>query len=612
MKIPRYNSTLENPVGGSNRSLTTGTHASNTLAQIGVTAVNQVLAYGAKKNALTAKLRRLEINTNVANIDTTTTGNVNKFLSDIPNRNDYLTPDMWLNDFDKQAKVWEKSFVSSVDDQTWKEAKAVFWKNIFDNRLKISDKVTNQKVNNGVVAFDQSFITYSNKLETSTSIKEMQNHYKYQSDFILPKFDKLLMSKETYKTARLTIKSLADNKVMLLQANESGTVTLTNPQGEMELDWEQIAINLKNPEFEMQDINGRVISVDDTLRQSLIKDSVVKASNQKKYLENMRENKNIEDKKSLTNDLIEITKGTEKGNELAANFKTMVQNSDLKSTEKRALVNGFDSHLTGGGVKGWNTDTGKKANILLNTLIAHRVIDTETERGLLTEAFSSGLVEGSDYLSLNDRIDKNIKKKNAYKMPLYKNVISMLGTELGMKDVSKLLSDTDVTNMEDITMLLQNKFPKEVFDTLNYFNRLLAIGEKKGFTYDEMLSDTTSSNYLVDKVLAFSKAAKDGKISSDEQLELPIDFIKNNEGNLIDFDAPYTISYDMWFDGLTPVGDTRELPKRKDNETINAYFSRTMKELRKQNFNLPSVLTGYQFDEDLDLNTELIVPDITE
>ena len=67
MKIPRYSSTIENPVGGSNRSLTTGTHASNTLAQIGASAVNKVLEYGSKQNTLTAKLRRLEINTNINN-----------------------------------------------------------------------------------------------------------------------------------------------------------------------------------------------------------------------------------------------------------------------------------------------------------------------------------------------------------------------------------------------------------------------------------------------------------------------------------------------------------------------------------------------------------------
>ena len=60
MKIKRYES-----VGGtkiqSNRSLSTGTAGSNAIAQIGTQAISSVLQYGASQNALTAKLRRLEI-----------------------------------------------------------------------------------------------------------------------------------------------------------------------------------------------------------------------------------------------------------------------------------------------------------------------------------------------------------------------------------------------------------------------------------------------------------------------------------------------------------------------------------------------------------------------
>ena len=32
---------------------------------------------------------------------------------------------------------------------------------------------------------------------------------------------------------------------------------------------------------------------------------------------------------------------------------------------------------------------------------------------------------------------------------------------------------------------------------------------------------------------------------------------------------------DLWFDGLTPLGDDREIPKRLEGETVNAYLART-------------------------------------
>ena len=54
--------------------------------------------------------------------------------------------------------------------------------------------------------------------------------------------------------------------------------------------------------------------------------------------------------------------------------------------------------------------------------------------------------------------------RNKYKVPLYKNVISMLGTEMGMKDVSKLM-EIDSTNPVDIQAFLQNCWDTSAFWT---------------------------------------------------------------------------------------------------------------------------------------------------
>ena len=67
MKIPRYNDSTGGVNLQSNRSLTTGTQASSTLANVGKELIGSTLQYGAAKNSLTAKLRQLEIQTDINN-----------------------------------------------------------------------------------------------------------------------------------------------------------------------------------------------------------------------------------------------------------------------------------------------------------------------------------------------------------------------------------------------------------------------------------------------------------------------------------------------------------------------------------------------------------------
>ena len=63
MKIPRYSGTDVNISSG--RSLTTGIGSSQGLVEVGKTALNAVTQYANAKTNYDAKMRRLEINTNV-------------------------------------------------------------------------------------------------------------------------------------------------------------------------------------------------------------------------------------------------------------------------------------------------------------------------------------------------------------------------------------------------------------------------------------------------------------------------------------------------------------------------------------------------------------------
>ena len=116
MKIKRYES-----VGGtkiqSNRSLSTGTAGSNALAQIGASAISSVLQYGASQNALTAKLRRLEIQTNIENGTTGITNDTQIFNDATKESKFWATPDVWLKEYEKNKpndtflyiKIWKRN-----------------------------------------------------------------------------------------------------------------------------------------------------------------------------------------------------------------------------------------------------------------------------------------------------------------------------------------------------------------------------------------------------------------------------------------------------------------------------------------------------------------------
>ena len=107
MKIPRYENIDVNVSSG--RSLTTGTSASQGLVDIGKTAMTLVSQYGERQNAFNAKMRRLEIETNKSLADSTFKVSNLDYLDDLNNRSDYLTPNNWLIEYEKNFKKQETS-----------------------------------------------------------------------------------------------------------------------------------------------------------------------------------------------------------------------------------------------------------------------------------------------------------------------------------------------------------------------------------------------------------------------------------------------------------------------------------------------------------------------
>ena len=154
-------------------------------------------------------------------------------------------------------------------------------------------------------------------------------------------------------------------------------------------------------------------------------------------------------------------------------------------------------------------------------------------------------------------------------------------------------------------------FAQKYYQALNYFNLVLGEGEKKGFSYTEMLVDKTSKNYIMDNMMEFLLKSKDGKIEANELSQnMQTLFPEITSQDLAN--KPYHVAHDLWFRNKSPDIKDLPVPLKKDGESITSYMSRTQKYLLDMNMKLPSEISGYQFDSELDLNSLAIVPKIDD
>ena len=112
MKIPRYDNkgiSLQ-----SNRSLTTGTAASNAVANLGKNVFDNVTKLAAQKASHTAKLRQIEIETDKNNALSLLAENTTKFLDSLNDNDNYLSKPSWAyGEWEKQSKKWESDIKGS-------------------------------------------------------------------------------------------------------------------------------------------------------------------------------------------------------------------------------------------------------------------------------------------------------------------------------------------------------------------------------------------------------------------------------------------------------------------------------------------------------------------
>ena len=584
MKIKRYES-----VGGtkiqSNRSLSTGTAGSNAIAQIGTQAISSVLQYGASQNALTAKLRRLEIQTNIENGTTGITNDTQIFLDGTKESKFWSTPDVWLKEYEKNKPKWEKKYKESMDEQSWKEFEPFYNRKVFEQEAKLRELVFDQKVNNGVTALEQSSVRYDNDLATATSKIAIKSAYENFTKITLPRFSNLLIGTEQYTDAIATAENKANSALIYLTASD-GVIT-TDPNGRTVKDHKAILANLKNPNYKILDINGKEVGVNHPVRQKLITNEGTAATNQDSVWKKVRSENSLNDYKEFNKELVAFLNGDTTNMD---SFLGRVENNkNLEPDQISALRNAFkttQSHIASG-TSTWDTAAGMQTKAVLTYLVNAGVIDTKSEMQVINNAQLNGLLKPEDATKLMDNAKKYTKERNKIKLTMTKNAVTMVSKALNIDssfmDTFEQTDKTGMTGAEQFGLLMslanQSKNPKEAYEALLNINQLLADGERKGFTWKEMLLDKGGPNYILDDIITVHKE----NIDNANLTEWTKGLSSPEEDKSVKILGDSYFITDDYFTNKTSTVEKIEMPQRNEGETILEYAKRIGTILPKDN-----------------------------
>ena len=578
MKIPRYEGVGSSKLD-TGRSLTSGTSASNALAQIGASTINTVLQYGASQNALNAKLRRLEIQTNIENGSSGIYNDTQIFLDNTKTSEFWNSPDKWIDDYNKMIPKWTKKYKETMDEQTWKEFEPHFNKKIFEQATNLRELVYNQKVNNGVMALDKATTTYNTELANATDAKQIATLHTTYTQLTLKRFDQILGGGEEFTKASNDAYNNANAALILLKAKEINGIT-TDPDGRTVTNHKAVLQNLKNPNYKIVGLNGEEIGVNHPIRQALIESQGTLFSNQDANWTKIRDENSYNDNLSFNKELVAFLNGNTEG--MDTFLGRLENNPNLSASQISSLRKAFKTTQDAikNGTSSWDTVAGQNTKSILTFLVNSGVIDTKAEMQVINNAQLNGLLKPEDATTLLENSKKYTKERNKIKLGMTNNAIRMVAKELNIdtsfldKFKNLMASDQAPQGDEAFGVLMglaqASNNPKEAYEAMLNINQLLAEGEAKGFSWKEMLMDKGGPNYILDDIIAVHKENINAKSLTKWTEGLDTD--QENAAVQI-LGGSYVIT-DAYFDGKQATKQKIEMPQRKEGETIGAYVER--------------------------------------
>ena len=598
MKIPRYSGTDVNISSGS--SLTTGIGSSQGLVEVGKTALNAVTQYANAKTNYDAKMRRLEINTNVSLSNAQFGGNNQLYVDGLKSRDDYLTPDNWLNDYEADFKKQELNYKKQLDEQTFKEFMPTFYESYFATKSAIVNKIADQKVINAQIALDGENQLFQSKIETATNLPAIKSAYTQHKDLTLKKnLTTELFNSDTYKTLVEDSKNFANSKYIEFQLfNGSKIVT---PNGDTEIDYNDAYEKARNKDFSIVDIDGNALTPDDDKRKDIVKALKTLASDQDAIIKSQKEEKDKDTREEFTDTILGIMAGDKTAQTKSKTFYSDLANSSLDPKDKLTLRNAYETSIKNlsAGTNSYDSPQGLAAKSIMTTLVYSGVIDTKKEETIILDMMGKGLIKPEYATKLITDARKQTKDKNSYKKTLVKNATRMLLKELGVEDKGAVLDQLENVAPENVISVLQSMMSTdnlsvEAYNAMNNLNELIAEGERKGFSFENMLANPRSENYLLNDVInVYKEPINKLKINN---LKTKIDILsKQVDGK--EFRTHYIVP-STYFNNKTPRGGNVVVPPRLENEDIQTYILRLQKEGIVKDSSMPSTLTGVYLNDD--------------
>ena len=232
-------------------------------------------------------------------------------------------------------------------------------------------------------------------------------------------------------------------------------------------------------------------------------------------------------------------------------------------------------------------------------------MDTEAEREVLWDLMGKNLIKPDKAMQLYEKSMSLTKGRNEFKKQLTTKATSMLMKEIGADEgIINLLGNLQNIAPENRTAALTQaisagKMTQEAYNAMNNMFQLIAEGERKGFTYENMLVNRRSPNYILnDLVETYKGTMNDARLG---ELQSKIDGIIQTP------DKSFYIMPPEYFTTKTGSNANMVMPPRLDGEGVLDYVKRA-KKLIKRNDNLPSVITGTSI-ETFDISDLFLTPE---
>jgi len=614
IKIPRYESQITSVSG--DRPIGTSASASQALTELGKQSMQLISNYADTQNKHLSKIKRLEINTNKALANAEFSNKNNSFFESLDSREDFLTPDNWLIQYEQDFLKDEKKYKSALDQQTWSEFSPLFYNNYFETKNKIRKKINQQKLNNGLMAINQADETYKQSVENAGSLKEIEAQWELHTELTLKSnVTTGMYNNEKYQEKLQELKKWTNDKYVMFQADE-GLKTMS-PNGTSEIDYGAALQRLKDSNFKIKSVDGSELTPDDDVRKEMIKNYKTLFDNQVATHKSQKEIKDRDTIKNFTNTIIGLEANDKDSIQKSKTFLQDLKNSNLDNEKKLKLKNAYNTAIENltKGTSSWNTPQALQAKAIVTSLVLNGAIDTEKEREVILDLLGKGLLKSEDASKLYSKSIEMAKSKNDYKSKLIERAEKVILKELGSSDIIEKLDNLKNLKGESRFAALQalqteSGLTQEAFEAINNLYQIVAEGEKKGFSYENMLANQRSPNYLINDIIDTYKApVSDAKF---KELSVKIKGLQNvyrtELGQQVRQFDNYYILPSEYFVGKNPSLANLNIPPRKENEDIFGYLKR-VKTLIKTDSTLPSVITGDTL-ETIDISDINIVPKV--